>query len=565
MQRDDDHRHGRSLFLRTMRDVVNASSKSSSLTAIDCRCTEGNDDDASKRRGWFARIRVDGSIVSSSSSSNDDDKAADFRFSAAFCLPPSPSHRGTDTHRSVGLIGNERQMKTVARLSAIQLVGRRGNAAIANINNDITTSSSSSLDDDVTASGTARGLGAGVGRWYETVTRKVNRIIDVALSTFDGSSAADDEMRYLEDSSSTNHAAVAVGMKDGEEEEDDVNNVKKLLLATENSNMPNIVKVDCDDDDNNIGEGDDQTSVEVEICDTDTVIDVITLATTCRSILTYINQLISSLDDELRSNSSNVDKFFIPRSSGCKDNSQQRIMLHKVGWGISSFGALCVQAAKSQGSSSSTILSNISQDVDLELIVQTLIESNYALVHGGENGGDVITIYPHGIPRPPPTKTDKNATTEPPSEKKSSSLSSSSSSVIDMALFQIHNTKITIQTRMTQLEHNATQSKIAAMKSHQSGMTQIALRHMRHHKLLIDEITHCATLLTNLDTMELQLCRTEDDKQIVHSYTLVKEAYQMIRKSATGNIDGVDDVDELIMDIQDEMDEIDEVGRSMMM
>ena len=543
MQRDDDHRQGRSLFLRTMCDDA----KSSSSTTI-----EGDDDDASKRRGC-ARIRVDGSIVSSSSS--NDDKAADFRFSTAFCLPPSSSHRGTDDYHSVGGIGNERQMKTVARLSAIQLVGRRGNAAMAN--DDNTTSSSS---DDTTAIGKSRGSGAGVGRWYESMTQKVNRIIDVALATLDGSSAADDEMRYL-DNTTTNHAAVAVGKRgDDENEEDDVNNVKKLLLATESSNMPNNVKVDCDDD-NNVGEGD-QTSVEVEICDTDTVIDVITLATTCRSILTYIHQLISSLDDELRSNSSNGDKFFIPRSSGCKDNSQQRIMLHRAGWGSSSFGSLCLRAAKSQGSSS-TILSNISQDVDLELIVQTLIESNYALVHGGENG-DVITIYPHGIPRPPPTTTDNNAATEPPSEKKSSSLSSSSSSVIDMALFQIHNTKITIQTRMTQLEHNATQSKIAAMKSQRSGMTQIALRHMRHHKLLIDEISHCATLLTNLDTMELRLCRTEDDKQIVHSYTLVKEAYQMIRKSATG-IDGVDDVDELIMDIQDEMDEIDEVGRSMMM
>jgi hypothetical protein len=331
-------------------------------------------------------------------------------------------------------------MKTVARLSAIQLVGRRGNAT-ANIND--TTSSSSSLD-DTTAIGTAKGLGAGVGRWYETMTQKVNRIIDVALATFDGSSADDDEMRYL-DSSSTNHAAVAVGMKDGDEE-DDVDNVKKLLLATENSNMPNNVKVDCDDD-YNIGEGDQTSTVEVEICDTDTVIDVITLATTCRCILTYIHQLISSLDDELKSNIRNGDKFFIPRSSGCKDNSQQRIMLHRVGWGISSFGALCVQAAKSQGSSSSsssssTILSNISQDVDLELIVQTLIESNYALVHVGGENEDVITIYPHGVPTTPPPPSINN-------EKLSSS--SSSSSVVDMALFQIHNTKITIQTRMTQL------------------------------------------------------------------------------------------------------------------
>ena len=164
MQRDDDHRHGRSLFLRAMRDVVIASSKSSSLTTIDCS-TEGNDDDALKRRGC-ARIRVDGSIVSSSSSSNDDDIAADFRFTSAFCLPPSPSHRGSDTHHSVGWIGNERQMKTVARLSAIQLVGRRGNAATANIN-DITSSSSSSDDDIITASGATREAGSRVGRWYD--------------------------------------------------------------------------------------------------------------------------------------------------------------------------------------------------------------------------------------------------------------------------------------------------------------------------------------------------------------------------------------------------------------
>jgi hypothetical protein len=145
-------------------------------------------------------------------------------------------------------------MKTVARLSAIQLVGRRGNAAIANINDDI-TSSSSSLDDITTAIGTARGLGAGVGRWYESVTRKVNCIIDVALATFDGSSAADDEMRYLDSTTTTTN----VGKKDGDEEDDVNNKVKMLLLATENSNTLNI-KLDCD-----IGGGDLAAFLEIEI------------------------------------------------------------------------------------------------------------------------------------------------------------------------------------------------------------------------------------------------------------------------------------------------------------
>jgi hypothetical protein len=452
-------------------------------------------------------------------------------------------------------------MKTVAQLSAINLVGNPyGKAAAAA---PPTNNPSLSEDDNI-----ATGAGAG-GRWYETITQKVNRIIDMALATFDGSSA-DDELRYLDSTYATNNSTL-VRKTDGGDEEDDVNNVKKLLLATENHANSSYVKLD----DNNIG--DHSALVEVEICDTDTVIDLVTLAVTCRDILTYINQLIISSTTPSEDGDNNEKYFFIPRTYNNNPQQQhQRIMIHRVGWGTSSFGALCLQAAKAQGSSSSTnstILSNISQDIDLELIVQTLIESNYAVVQGsgGENE-DVITIYPHGVPSTPPPSINNEKS------------ASSSLSVVDMALFQIHNTKITIQTRMTALEANATQSKVAAIQAQQSDMKhqtqQIALRHMRHYKLLMSEITHCATLLTNLDTMELQLYRSVNDKQIVHSYTLVKEAYQMIRKSATttttttttGSINGsggvvVDGsgVDELIMDIQDEIDEMNEISNAILL
>jgi hypothetical protein len=555
MQRNDDHlRQGRSLFLQTVHDVIAASK---SLTNDDSS-SSSNDNDEATRLDDCARIRFDGSIISSSNNDGEDRE----QFTTAFCLPPSRSSRGGgNTSNLGGGIGNECQMKTVAQLSAIHLVGPYGKAAPTNNN-----PSSSDYDNIAT------GAKAAGGRWYETITSKVNRIIDMALATFDGSSA-DDELRYLDSTYATNNSTI-VRKTDGGDEEDDVNNVKKLLLATENHANSSNVKLD----DDNIC--DHSALVEVEICDTDTVIDLVTLAVTCRYILTYINQLISLFNgDELKSHSNNKDNnekyFFIPRTFN--DNPQhQRIMLHRVGWGTSSFGALCLQAAKAaQGSSSnsstnSTILSNISQDIDLELIVQTLIESNYAVVQGGGDNGDVITIYPHGVPSTPPSsiKNEKSA--------------SSSLSVVDMALFQIHNTKITIQTRLTQLETNATQSKVAAIQAQQSDMTQtqqIALRHMRHYKLLMSEIAHCTTLLTNLDTMELQLYRSVNDKQIVHSYTLVKEAYQMIRKSATtttttttGSINGsggvvVDGsgVDELIMDIQDEIDEMNEISNAILL
>jgi hypothetical protein len=175
MQRNDDHRQGRSLFLQTMRDVIAASK---SLTNDDDGSSSSNDNDEATRLVNCARIRVDGSIISSS---NNDGEVGGKRFSTAFCLPPSSSSR------VVGGIGNKRQMKTVAQLSAIHLVGH-GKAAAAPKNKNPSNSASSSEDDNI-----ATGAGAG-GRWYETITQKVNRIIDLALAN----RSADDEMRYLE-------------------------------------------------------------------------------------------------------------------------------------------------------------------------------------------------------------------------------------------------------------------------------------------------------------------------------------------------------------------------------
>jgi hypothetical protein len=80
-------------------------------------------------------------------------------------------------------------------------------------------------------------------------------------------------------------------------------------------------------------------------------------------------------------------------------------MLYRSGWGASSFCSLCLQAA-----GSCAILSDIAQDMDLELLVNTLVESNYAVVHGVND--DVITIYPYGVP-PPPTSTNEYNAAEP--------------------------------------------------------------------------------------------------------------------------------------------------------
>jgi hypothetical protein len=175
MERNDDYRRqGRSLFVQTVREAVIAASKSLSMTTIDGSSSSSDNHEAT-RLDDCARIRIDGSITSSSL--NDGDVGGK-RFSTAFCLPPSGSSRGA------GGIGNKCQMKAVAQLSAIHLVGPYGKAAVPTNNN----LSSSDYDNIAT------GSGAG-GRWYETITQKVNRIIDLALATFDGSSA-DDELRY---------------------------------------------------------------------------------------------------------------------------------------------------------------------------------------------------------------------------------------------------------------------------------------------------------------------------------------------------------------------------------
>jgi hypothetical protein len=121
----------------------------------------------------------------------------------------------------------------------------------------------------------------------------------------------------------------------------------------------------------------------------------------------------------------------------------------------------------------------------------------------------------------------------------------------DHALFQIHNTRTSIQYRMQRLERDVETAKQNAVTAHRKGMTRSALVHMKRRKAATDELERCASLLSNLDASELCLQRAKDDVQLVQTYAVLKTALQDIRTGS--GIEGVE-VEELMLDIQEEME-----------
>lgn len=209
-----------------------------------------------------------------------------------------------------------------------------------------------------------------------------------------------------------------------------------------------------------------------------------------------------------------------------------RLVLHRRGWESASFGSFCRKA----GSNYATIGEENSDDIQhaigklladisdegLDLFAETMRESGHAIM---EN--ETITIFPGGVPlNYEPCKSDH-------------------------ALFQIHVTNKTIQTRMKMLEQNAEQAKCSAVGAQRNGMTKLALVHMRRRKAAVEELERCAMILSNLDSSELRLERAKSDVQIVQSYSLLKTALQDIR--TTSGI-GSDDVDDLMCEIREEME-----------
>ena len=250
------------------------------------------------------------------------------------------------------------------------------------------------------------------------------------------------------------------------------------------------------------------------------IISLNVVASTCRMLLDYAKGPVD-LDEVV---SDETGFFRVPSDHG----QVEKVMLSKNGMGVSSLASF-VRFAGAHFSRCDTnaktmqlgeVLSNL-PDRALTLIIEALVKSNYAHLDG-----DVINLFPGGVP----SNHEANKKT-------------------DEALFQIHSTKLAIQSRIRRLEADVQIAKQNAVKAKRSGSTALALTHMRRRQAALDEVDRCATILTNLDTSELSLERAKGDKQLVQTFTTLKMAMQEIRSES-----GVDseDIYELMSGIRED-------------
>lgn len=317
------------------------------------------------------------------------------------------------------------------------------------------------------------------------------------------------------------------------EDLDDVTDSLKNVLA--NDIIPPSTLHSAEVDDNLLTrkrlEGKPTAMRDDTLSNTSQVISVAVLASTCERLLAFSQQQTAE---------SSGDEFF---TLGGSHGDVERVMLYRDGFGTCSLGSFCRQAGshyiKDQSIASSIshareklkrigkILSNVSEK-EVHLIELILIQSNYAVIEK-----DIISIFPRGVP------------------------SDFETSEADHALFQIHVTKMTIQSRITRLEQTANVAKQNAVRAQRNKMTKLAMVHMRRRKAALEELDRCSEILANLDASELRLERAKSDVQVVQSYKLLKTALQDVRQ--TSGIDH-ETVEELFEGIREEMDEMVDLG-----
>eukprot|EP00956_Cyclotella_meneghiniana_P040915 scaffold209169_cov37-Cyclotella_meneghiniana.AAC.1 len=262
------------------------------------------------------------------------------------------------------------------------------------------------------------------------------------------------------------------------------------------------------------------------LSNSDALFSLEAIATSCRGILTYVTKKCLDVEQD----------FFVLRNN---DGAVDRILLVRNGRGKGSFTSLCHESGKYYSNNKSSenvemllcddashILSSIvSNEQEVNLILETLVASNHAIV----DDDDTIILFPNRI-------IDQNSYTKNKS---------------DHALFQIHTTRISIQHRMIRLEQDAKAARQNAVSAKRNDMTKLALMHMKRRKVALEELERCASLISNLDASELRLQRAKDDAQLVQTFASLKTALHDIRTSS-----GMDEtnVDDLMSDIQEEME-----------
>mmetsp|Transcript_21981 Transcript_21981/g.53189 ORF Transcript_21981/g.53189 Transcript_21981/m.53189 type:complete len:665 (+) Transcript_21981:75-2069(+) len=439
------------------------------------------------------------------------------RFGAAFCMRSSSSSDGSQH------LFTDAQMETIARLSGRLLMD--GSSSARRWHGSKTVKSTTVASQTAATTDPSSSAPAG-GGWFRKISSGVNYAIDRVLTAYDGDKDCSGLVRGMD------RVALAG------EELDDASSSVKMLLTRDVASAANVSLGDEDDAMTRNRGGVATTTVGEDraLGITDDVISIPIVASVCRHLLSFSQQLTEPGVGDDDDGSSHRDLFTLGSSAR---GDMGRIMLYRKGWGACSLGSFCRKAGRHYATNQQEaasymdgeksmrygkIISDISER-EVDLLASTLSESKYALIEK-----DIITLFPGGI-----MASDDDDLRPCQS---------------DRALFQIHVTKLAIQDRMTRLEIDANEAKRSAVTTRRTGSNKLALAHMRRRKAAIEELERCASVLANLDAGELRLERARDDAQIVQSYALLGAALRDVRES-----NGIDDVEELMLDIREEIED----------
>merc|ERR1712232_204010 len=155
-----------------------------------------------------------------------------------------------------------------------------------------------------------------------------------------------------------------------------------------------------------------------------------------------------------------------------------------------------------------------------DFLMNVLLSSNMCQMKD-----NVIGIYPNTI---------INSTTE--SQQQESNISE-----IDVAIFQLTQTKSSLENRITKLQLFEKQMTQKALQAKQTNNTKLALLYMKRRKHALSEIDHVATMLLNVEQGFESIHRSLNDRDVAVAYQTCTSALKHIRTSNDSSLENIDE------------------------
>merc|ERR1712151_407104 len=124
-------------------------------------------------------------------------------------------------------------------------------------------------------------------------------------------------------------------------------------------------------------------------------------------------------------------------------------------------------------------------------------------------------------------------------------------SEIDVAIFQLTQTKSSLENRITKLQLFEKQMTQKALQAKQTNNTKLALLYMKRRKHALSEIDHVATMLLNVEQGFESIHRSLNDRDVAVAYQTCTSALKHIR---TSNDSSLENIDEAVGDLKEELD-----------